>query len=147
MRFFPLLAFLLLCGCDFASSGRGPTRVITSGTDRLTVKFVSRGQMPNGGTGYDFDSLVWESKDGGVWREQVVITQQQFEAGTDRRRCVSDLHSFDPKTGNAIIKVMEDDAPKNSIRVRSVYSWREWSLRTNGEVRFFRICTDPFEKY
>lgn len=103
--------------------------------------------MPGGGTGYDFDSLVWESKDGDAWREQAVITHQQFETGTDRRRWVSELHSFDPSTGNAIIKVGEGDAPKDSIRVRSVYSWREWSVRTNGEVRFIRICKDPFEKY
>jgi hypothetical protein len=111
------------------------------------MKYLPADPVPVGRSGFDFDSLVWESKDGDTWRERAVITQQQFEAGTDRRRWVSELHSFDPSTGNAIIKVGEGDAPKDSIRVRSVYSWREWSLRTKGEVRFIRICKDPFEKY
>ncbi len=147
MRIAPLILLLVLCGCDQGSRGPGPTKTITNGKDRLTMRYVAREPMRGGGTGYDFNSLVWERKEGDTWRERAVITQQQFEAGADRRRWVSELHSFNPTTGNAIIKVAAGDAPRDSIRVRIVYSWREWNLCTNEEVGFIRICKDPFEKY
>lgn len=147
MRIKPLILALLVCGCDRSSSGPGPSQTIRNGTDQIVMRYVPADPLGGGGSGFNFDSLVWESKDGDLWRERTVITRQQFEAGTERRRWVSQLHSFDPSTGNAIIKVAEGNAPKDSKSVSYVYSWREWSLRTNGEVRFIRICKDPFEEY
>jgi hypothetical protein len=125
----------------------GPTQVIKNGKDRLTMKYISTGPMQGGGTGYDFDSLIWETKVGDQWRKRAIITQQQFEAGTDKRRWVAQLQSFDSKSGNAIIQVAEGDAPTNATHIHYNYSWREWNLQTNGQVRFIRLCNDTFEKY
>ena len=147
MRIAPLIMLLVVCGCDQGRSGTGKNQTIRNGIDRLVLKYVPTPVLPNGGSGYDFDSLVLERQDGDLWSEHAVITQQQFEAGTDRRRWVSELDSFDPSTSNAIIKVAEGNASKDSEIVSYVYSWREWSLRTNGEVRFIRVCIDPFEKF
>jgi hypothetical protein len=137
---------LALCGCDSGNNGASPTQTIRSGKHRLTMKYAPSGPVTGGG-GFDFESLIWENEDGDFWRERKVITQQQFEMGTDKRRWVNQLHSFNPKTGNAIIKVAEGDAPKNSGTVNYVYSWREWNLLTNAEVRLIRVCSNPFEEY
>jgi hypothetical protein len=81
----------------------------------------------------------------------VVITQTDFQRGTDRERWVHDLHSFDPTTGHAIIKVGEMEVPSNKAGPgglrRCVYSWREWDLRANSELRILRLCQEPFEEY
>jgi len=146
MRFLPLIAILFLCGCDFSSRGSDPTQVIRSGKDRLTMKFIPS-PIQGGGMGHDFDSLIWETQDGDQWREHAIITRKQFEAGTDRERWVAHLHSFDPKTGNAILQVAEGDAPEGATTINFIYSWREWNLLTNGQVQFLRVCNDPFEKY
>jgi hypothetical protein len=97
--------------------------------------------------GYDFDSLIWRTQDGGVWKHRLIITQDDFERGSERQRWVSEIHSFDPGSGNAIIKVAEGDVPKAATTVHYIYSWREWNLLTNGEVRMIRVCADPGEKY
>lgn len=96
---------------------------------------------------FDFDSLVWRTNAGGAWHDHVVISQTAFQAGSPRRRWVSQIHSLDATNGTAIIKVAEGDVPEGSPSIRFIYSWREWSLRTNGEVRLIRVCADPFEKY
>jgi hypothetical protein len=151
MRSAPLILLFILCVCDFGNTGTGLTRTIRSGKDRLTLKYVSTGPVPGapaGTIGSDFHSLVWESEEGDFWRERAVITKQQFEAGTNRERWVSALDSFDPKTGNAVIKVAESNVPTNIQGVVSIiYSWRKWNLLTNAEVQFIRVCRDPFEKY
>jgi len=54
---------------------------------------------------------------------------------------------LDATKGTAIIKIAEGDVPEGSPSIRYVYSWREWSLLTNGEIRLIRTCADPFEKY
>jgi len=99
------------------------------------------------GRGYDFDALIWRTRDAGNWKQRLIITQDDFERGSKRRRWVSEIHSFDTVSGHAIIKVAEGDAPKTATTVHYGYSWREWSLLTNGEVRLIRTCADPFEKY
>lgn len=99
---------------------------------------------------FEFDSLVWRTNVLGAWRNRVVITEQAFQAGGPRDRWVSQLHSFDATNGTAIIKVAEESLPRpfaGGVRVDVVYSWREWNILTNGEIRLIRICADPFEKF
>lgn len=114
---------------------------ITNGQDRLTIQ--------NEG-GY-FRALVWSSEQSSEWVCRAIITQSEFQHGSDKRRWVSALHSFEPATGHAIIKVGEDDVPfAEGIPgqvVRCIYSWREWDLLNNREVRLLRVCYDPFEQY
>jgi len=95
---------------------------------------------------YDFDSLVWRTNAGGQWWDRVVISQAAFQAGCPRTRWISEIHSFDAIKGTAIIKVAEGDVPEGSAAIHYIYSWREWSLLTNGEVRVLRICANPFEQ-
>jgi hypothetical protein len=99
------------------------------------------------GDGFNFDALVWRSRENDAWEERVVITREAFEAGTDRRRWVSSLHSFDPTCGTAIIKVAEGDLPRGADRVHYTYSWREWDLAHNREFRFIRTCESPHESF
>jgi hypothetical protein len=75
-----------------------------------------------------------------------VITQTDFQTNSNRRRWISALHSFDPSTGRAVIKVSED-VPLEKSFSRCVYSWREWDLLANREVRLFRVCHSPFEDF
>lgn len=114
---------------------------ITNGQDRLTLQ--------NEG-GY-FRALVWSSEQGREWVCRAIITQSDFQHGCDKRRWVNALHSFEPATGHAIIKVGEDDVRfgegvHNEV-VRCIYSWREWDLLNNREVRLLRVCYDPHEHY
>ena len=149
MRFALFMLALCICGCDLGTGGGSPpTEVIRSGKHRLTMKYVPAGPIPGGGNGFDFHSLIWETENGDFWSNRVVITEQQFQAGSTRARWVSDLDSFDPKSGNAIIKVAEGNAPTNATNrsVHFIYSWREWNLLTNREVRFIKTCRDPFDK-
>ncbi len=96
---------------------------------------------------FDFDSLVWRRNAGDSWYDYIVISQSAFQAGSPRRRWVSQIESLDGTKGTAIIKVAEGDVPEGSPSIQYVYSWREWGLKTNSEVRRVRTCADPFEKY
>jgi hypothetical protein len=96
--------------------------------------------------GGHFRSLVWSSEDGRDWQCRAVITQPDFQSGRERQRCVTDLHSFDPATGRAIIKVGEKD-PLGEGFIRCAYSWREWDLLANRELHMLRICEEPSEGY
>ena len=126
-----------------ARSSPTPGEIITdkTGDHELMTRWVPFGD------GFDFDSLVWRTRDCDHWREKLVITRAQFERDTDRHRWISSIHSFDPTRGMAIIKVAEGDAPRGSDRVRYIYSWREWDLAQNREFRFIRPCVSPPEKF
>ena len=99
------------------------------------------------GGGWNFHSLVWQRRDGDTWQERVVITRDAFESGTDRRRWVSQIQSFDSDTGRAIVRVAEGDQPKGARKVHYAYSWREWDIAANRELRFIKVCTGPFEPF
>lgn len=77
----------------------------------------------------------------------MVLTQTAFQKGTNHRRWVSTLHSLNAAKGSAILKVAEGDAPEDSPRVTYQYSWREWDIANNKEVRTIRVCSDPFEAF
>ena len=114
---------------------------IAAGSDRLTLQYDEG----------HFRALVWSSERGGEWHCRVVITQADFECDCDRERWPNALHSFDPATGCAIIKVGEMEVPRDKAGPggfrRVVYSWREWDLLANRELRVLRVCEDPFEEY
>src|SRR3954468_17719028 len=106
---------------------------ITEGHDRLTLQYHE---------GY-FRALVWSSEQGVDWLCRVVITETDFQRGSDKERSVHDLHSFDPAAGYAIIKVGEMEVPANKAGPRGfrrcLYSWREWDLSSNCELRVLRV--------
>ena len=113
-----------------------------SGRHRLLLNFIEIAHPEAEGQGkfYDFHSLVWESGNS----EERVISKADFEKGCERRRWVSELHSIN-SAGIAVLKVGEESVRSQSGRVRVVYSWREWDLARNKEVRLIRICETPFE--
>lgn len=95
----------------------------------------------------NFDSLVWRTNASGKWQDHVIISQAAFQTGSPRTRWVSQIHSLDATKATATIMVAEGDAPAGSPTVNYIYSWREWSLLTNGEIRVVRVCNSPFETY
>jgi len=140
---------LLLCGCGSkpitqqeVTDSTGSNRLARIDRERSSVIDSLQSRRS-----FDFDSLVWRTNAGGSWHDRIVISQTAFQAGSPRRRWVSQIHSLDATKGTAIIKVAEGDVPEGSPSIRFIYSWREWSLLTNGEVRLIRTCADPFEKY
>jgi hypothetical protein len=99
------------------------------------------------GNAYDFHSLLWQRLSSGGWVDVHSISQEEFSADCPNRRWVSEIHSFDPTTGRAIMSVGEGDAPEGSESINYAYSWREWDLNKNAEISFFRECEDPWEPY
>jgi len=152
---FPI-ACLFLCGCDFSPPPNPFSREVTdkTGTNRLVLVYVSAGPGPwaaANSESFDFHSLAWRTKVGTNWSDRIVITKAEFEAGSPRRRrWVSDIYSLDPSSGNAVIEVAEDSPPQTNgttVSTACVYSWREWNVSTNGEVRVLRVCKEPFEPF
>ena len=117
----------------------------TNGTDRLVLRDIE--SRISEGTAYDFHSLVWERSDGQSWSAVVEIDAEEFQGGSRHLRWISEIESLDPNTGHAVIKVAEGDAPEGSKSVSYVYSWREWDLNANKEIKTIRICVDPFEPF
>ncbi len=99
------------------------------------------------GKGGNFHSLIWAVSDGSGWSDRLVITRDDFQPPSKHRRWVSSLHSFDPDSGLAVIQVAEGDVPVGAPRVHYTYSWREWDLQHNREVRLLAVCKSPFDKY
>ena len=105
-----------------------------SGRGRLEFHLV---KLQSGG--FDFHSLRWIR---GA-RCLHYITKNQFEGG--RGRWVAGLHSIDAVEGTAIIRVAEYERATKPRRV--IYSWREWDLINNVEVRYLQTCETPFDEY
>jgi hypothetical protein len=114
--------------------------------DRLTLRFIEVPQpkriklpglrMPDEKF-CDFHSVVWDFRVGSTWQRKATITKADLEMdGT--RRMVIDLHSFDARYGSAIIKVGEGNWGMT-------YSWREWDLWSNKEIRTIKVCECPFD--
>ena len=118
-----------------------------SGKHRLVLNCVevAHPEADKGSTFYDFYSLVWESMDDN-WTERRVISKADFEKGCERRRWVSKVHSMDA-AGRAVIQVGEEGTPSVTGEMRVIYSWREWDLAHNQEVRLIRVCRSPFEPF
>ena len=108
------------------------------------------------GSGYDFDSLTWYRPEEGEKQPLesplvvATITRSAFQAGSERKRWISDVHSFDSTTGHAIIKVAEADVPMDHPPEQEVnfqYTWRQWSIRENREVRYLATCKLPSDEF
>jgi hypothetical protein len=151
MRFLTLIACLGLCGC----SSRIAREEITDSTEsnqlvRIDREIGSIDDALQNRRSFEFDSLVWRTNAGGAWHDRVIISKALFQVGAPRRRWVTRLHSFDPTNGTAIIMVAEESPPRpfaGGVRIEVVYSWREWSLLNNREIRLIRDNTGPFGKY
>jgi hypothetical protein len=143
---------LLFCGCG---SKRVTQEEVTDSTGSNRLARIDRDVSSamdslQSRRSFDFDSLVWRTNAGGTWHDHIVITEAAFQGGSARRRWVNQIHSLDAAKGTAIIKIGEESPPRavgGGIQVDVVYSWREWSLLTNGEIRTIQVCADPFEKY
>ncbi len=143
------LILLLVVGCNSRRKREGLNDVIadTTGKHELVLERTRAEITPGQHFGHEFKSLVWRFKQAGEWKEKIRITHSDFQSGFNHRRGIVEVHDFDPASGIAIVKVAEADAPSEAKRTRFVYSWREWSLLTNAEIRLLRTCGDPFEKY
>jgi ribosomal protein S18 acetylase RimI-like enzyme len=116
-----------------AESGHMEDRfTITEGNDRLTLQY-DKG---------NFRALVWSSEQQGNWECRAIITQADFQRTGQRSRWISGLHSFDPANGRAVIKVGEE-VPIGRDCKWAAYSWREWELVGNCEVRWLGIGETP----
>jgi hypothetical protein len=148
MRALVPIACFLLCGCEFSPPANPFSKEVwdKSGTNRLALIYISTGRPDPKTEHFDFHSLAWQTKSGTNWSDHVVIAKAEFEATSPRRPWISDIYSIDPSTSTAIIKVAEQTPPTNGRSV-CIYSWREWSLATNAEVRLIRVCKEPFEPY
>jgi hypothetical protein len=122
-----------------------------TGTNLLElVNHVVKRSLVGNEVEYNFDSLVWKTKAGTNWLDRCVISESAFQRSSAQSRWVIDIASFNSSNGTAVIKVAEESLPVNNggtITQNVSYSWREWSLLTNGEIRLLRVCNDPFEKY
>ncbi len=135
-------------GADHARNSRSEhVRIVqtvasSDGNDRLVrkdVELVSLASktMPDAKF-FDFHSLVWQRLDDGVWIDHLTITKADFQHGCSNRRWITSLHSFDPKTGSAIFKVGEE-FPVNANESVARYTWREWSLNDNTELKIIPL--------
>jgi hypothetical protein len=118
-----------------------------TGKHRLQLRFIEL-PLPNRRgeeRAYDFHSLVWESQDSDTWTSRTTITRTDFQRDALHRRWVSELHSLDPACGHATIKVAEDGEPDTDGAIHVTYSWREWDLMRNREIRTIRVCESPFD--
>ncbi len=153
VRYCGLVVLIVASGCNRSPSANPFSAEIsdTSGNHRLTLVYVplNPGPVSNSHV-FDFDSLIWRSKVGTNWTNRVVITKAEFNSGASCQRWISEIYSLDPATGNAVIKVAEVSAQRTNGTTRSVtctYSWREWNLTTNQEIRILRVCKEPFEPF
>lgn len=144
----PLLLVVLFVGCDRTTLQTAETVTAPNGTDRLVRRDWETVSSSNPDErSYDSHSLVWQRLRNGAWVDHVTITQADFQREHNRQRWISEIHSFDPISGTAILKIAEGDAPENSGAVSYIYSWREWDVKNNRELKTIRSCDDPFEKF
>jgi hypothetical protein len=136
----------------FAGCAAKPAAITTlsevvdeAGDDRVQLRYLEWPPNAQGETGYDFHALVWEVRYGETWTEQFAISKADFEGGTEGR-WPKEVHSFDPTTGHAILKVAENKPTGRPGAYRVEYSWREWDVAKNEQVRLIRVC-DPFESF
>ena len=95
----------------------------------------------------DFHSLRRAILRGDRWVDRVVLTKRDFQAGHPTDRFVSEIHSLDPESGAAIIKVGENDLPRGSRIIKCYYSWRKWNLEQNAEMAVLQRCKSPVDRY
>ncbi len=150
MRNLILISALVLAGCRRESVEITQEAVDATGTNRLVLYNIVGRTSLSSRVDYDFHSLAWQVKAGTNWTDRLVISQSAFQGASPQRRWVNQIAAFDGSTAIGVLKVGEESKPitnGNSVSIHAIYSWREWSLLSNTEVRVVRICRDPFEKY
>lgn len=141
----------MLSGCEMAANTdirlKGEA-TDESGDHRLLLKFVETRHLDrwSNENGSDFHSLVWETRADKRWSPKVTITQSDFQQDAVFRRWVHEIQSLKPDTGFATIQVGEEGVPDDAGTVHVTYSWREWDLNLNKELRTIKVCQSPFEK-
>lgn len=146
-----IISCLLMWGCAMAPNQKVEvfgTVTDETGNDRLVLWFVEV-ELPikSEGKAYGFHALDWESKDGAKWAQHLVISRADFQANFEQRRWVSKVQSFDAGVGRAVLQAAEEGPPDAAGTIRVTYSWREWDISNNREVRVIRVCKNPFELY
>jgi hypothetical protein len=140
----------------FAAGPTGPDHDVvvlekvtdTTGDHQLVLRFIEGERSSTGTwTTLDFHSLAWEVKDGGTWAAKAVISSADFQKGARGRRWVCKLHSFDSRTGRANVQVGEEAPTDAAQSTHLTYSWREWDVANNREVRLIRVCENPYEPF
>jgi len=109
--------------------------------DRLRLYWEARG------IGLDFHSLAWERRSLFRWQPHVTLKQSDFALPNKHPRWVSDLHSFDPSQGVAILQMGEGNAPDNAPIMRATYTWRKWDLVKSKEIAHLQDCASPFDPF
>jgi hypothetical protein len=104
--------------------------------NRLTLNLIDVSQP--GEKCYDFHSLIWDVADGSTWNPKAIITKEDLNDG-HTYRWVSDIHSLNPECGSAIIQIAEGEWEIS-------YSWREWDLRGNKQLRIIKVCRYPSDR-
>jgi hypothetical protein len=138
-----VIVALFIAGCDRAEPEiveivAGPT-----GTDRLVLRdIVTRSATEEIHRSH---SIAWQRFEDGSWVDHLTITHRKFQGDHPHRRWISELHSFEPESGTAILKIAEGNAPEGSrTGVMYIYSWRKWDLTNNREIEVIGVCEDPF---
>ena len=117
-----------------------------SGGHRLVMNFADVTKPEAKGKSYNFHSLVWEAASSGRWCHRLTITRASFARGPQQRRWIYKVHSFGACTGRAVIQVGEEGLPDEAGVMHVTYTWREWDLLHNIEVRTLQICDrDSFD--
>ena len=99
--------------------------------------------LENGGFGLDFYAVHLQSSAREGWQNDLTISQDDFLAGSDCRRWIAQLHSFDPRNQTAIIQTGTDGSPTGIGVVK--YCWCEWDLVRNCLIRHIKTCDNPFD--
>lgn len=112
----------------------------------LYIIEVSLPQQSPGEKSFDFHSLALYSRAGTGWLLKSSITRSAFQIDSKRNRWVSEIHSLDSIGEIATIMIGEKCPPDASGKIHVTYSWREWDLLKNREIRTLRICESPFDR-
>ena len=97
--------------------------------------------------GFDFHSVVWVKLISGKEVEHLVLNRKDFITNPNMELWVADIGKFDSVTGNIIARFGQEKPGEGDYTKTVEYSWREWNLNQNKEVRFLYVCEDIFDKY
>ena len=117
-----------------------------SNEKRLVLEYIAVDcpQLKDGGFALDFHALHLQSLHDSFWQSDLTITCDDFRSGSENRRWISQLHSFDPANQIAILQIGTEETAAGIGGVK--YCWYEWNLGRNCPVRPIKVCENPFDK-
>jgi len=116
--------------------------ISTEGDARLRLVYVRE----DGGA--NFHSLAFDVLEADEWKARRFISRQDFQGEHHNRRWISDLHSFSPRSGVAVMQVAEGDQPTSALCATAFfYSWRSWDVFRNLEIARLKQCQSPFDPF